>query len=94
MHESDDRERRVLTPAEEDERIQAAVLGHVLAEYPDQLTVAELVREFTQVEAEFPESDPIKRAVRDLTGIGLLHHQGEAIRPTRAALRFHQLTSD
>jgi len=92
MHESDDRERRVLTPAEEDERIQAAVLGHVLAEYPDQLTVAELIREFTQVEAEFPESDPIERAVRDL--IGLLHRQGEAIRPTRAALRFHQLTSD
>ena len=94
MHESDDKERRVLTPVEENARDQEAVLDHVLAEYPDQLTVTELIRELTPGEAEFSESDPIERAVRDLVGFGLLHRQGDTIRPTRAALRFHQLNSD
>jgi hypothetical protein len=94
MHESDDRERRARTPAEADERDQAAVLGHVLAEHPDQLTVSELTREVARAGADFSEGDAIERAVRDLVAAGLLHRQGEAIRPTRAALRFERLNGD
>jgi hypothetical protein len=91
MHESDDSERRVLTPAEEDDRDQEAVLHHALDAHPDQLTVSELIREFTQGTEDVAEADRIERAASDLVGAGLLHRDRDTIRPTRAALRFDQL---
>lgn len=94
MHGSDDSQRRVPTPAEQDKRDQAAVLGHVLAEHPDQLTASELARELALGEGGFAEREAIERAVGELVGAGLLHRQGEAIRPSRAALRFERLSSD
>lgn len=91
MHDTDDSERRVRTPAEEDDQVEHAVLAHILALHPTQLTLAELVREMAPGEADFSRTDAIERAVRELSGVGLLHRQGETIRPTRAALRFDQL---
>ena len=92
MHETDDSERRVLTPAEENDRDEEAILAHVLAEYPDQLTMTELAREMQRPgEAGTPPPDWLERGVRDLVGLGLLHLSGDAIRPTRAALRFNYL---
>ncbi|HEY5709316.1 MAG TPA: hypothetical protein VIS51_07965 [Solirubrobacterales bacterium] len=94
MHDSDDKERRVLTPAEENDRDEEAILAHVLAEHPDQLTMTELAREMKRPgDAEAPP-DWLERGVRDLVGLGLLHREGDSIRPTRAALRFNYLFFD
>ena len=43
---------------------------------------------------DFAEKDGIARAVRDLTGVGLLRVDGELVSPTRAALRFYALEAD
>lgn len=93
MHD-DDKPRRVLTSAEEDDRDQEAILGHLIAEHPDQLTMEELAREMRRKEDHAPIPDWLDRGVRDLVGIGLLHRCGETIRPTRAALRSHYLFFD
>ncbi len=94
MHDSDDSERRVLTPAEEDDRDQEGILAQMIAEHPNQLTISELIREMVPSGAPFIESDRIERGVRDLVGVGLLHRNGDIIRPTRAALRFNHLFFD
>ena len=70
---------------------EAAVLRQVLTVHPVLLTVAELVRELAGENPEFAERDAIERAVRDLTGVGLLHGHGEFVAPTRAALHFSEL---
>jgi len=75
----------------EDERDQAAVLTHVLALHPAQLTIPDLVREVMAGAAEFEGGDRIERAIRDLTGAGLLHCPGGLVVPSRAALRFDEL---
>lgn len=95
MHDSDDSERRVLTPAEENDRDEEGILAHVLAEHPVQLTMTELAREMKRPgEVEAPPPDWLKRGVRDLVALGLLHRSGDTIRPTRAALRFNYLFFD
>lgn len=91
MHTSDSNERPVLTPAEEDDRDQAAVLEYVLAGRPDQPTISELIRELFGPDDDFPKADAVERAVNGLTGAGLLHRERDTIRPTRAARRFDQL---
>jgi len=70
---------------------QAVVLRHVLALYPDRLTIPDLVRELTGDSTAFAESDAYERAVRDLTGVGLLRCPCGMVEPTRAALRFYEL---
>ncbi len=83
------------TTWDEDDREEAAVLRRVLELHPDTLTRDELVREMTGGGSrEFSEFDAIQRAVRDLSAAGLLHRPGEdeAVRPTRAALRFFELS--
>jgi acyl-CoA reductase-like NAD-dependent aldehyde dehydrogenase len=55
------------------------------------VTVAELIRELGGEEPGFAERDAIERAVRDLVASGLLHHGGELLTPTRAALRLSEL---
>lgn len=91
MHDNEDSQPRVLTPAEEEDRDQNAVMVHVLAEYPDQLTVSELISELVQGKADFPQTDRFERAVGELVGVGLLHREHDTIRPTRTALRFDRL---
>lgn len=77
--------------AAEDIRDQGIVLIHVLAVHPSHLIVPELVREITAGASEFAEDDRMERAVRDLTGLGLLHCPGGVVMPTRAAIRFNEL---
>jgi hypothetical protein len=80
------------TTEAEDAATESAVLLRVLDLHPAQLTLSELVRDVGGEVAEFRQRDAIERAVRELTGAGLLHRQGEFVLPTRAALRFSQLT--
>ncbi len=64
---------------------------HVLALHPTHLIIPDLVRELTNGSEDFAESDDFERAVRDLTGVGLLHCPSGLITPTRAALRFIEI---
>jgi hypothetical protein len=75
---------RSLTTAQEDARDQRAVLEHVLSQHPDQLAEDE-------IEREIGDGDATERAIRDLTGAGLLRREGESVLPTRAALHFDRL---
>jgi len=70
---------------------ESTVMRQVLAIHPVLLTTEELIREIAGEEVEFSERDAIERAVRDLAGVGLLHHHGEFVLPTRAALHFTDL---
>lgn len=87
MTETEDRG----TPAAEDVATEAAVLQQVLVDHPAQVTIGELVRELTSDSADFAERDAVERAIRDLTGAGLLHRNDAFVVPTRAALRFNEL---
>lgn len=77
--------------AEEEDRIQVAILSLLLALHPVQLTLSELTREMADDPEEFAERDQIRQAARDLTGAGLLHRHGPFLIPTRAALHFDGL---
>jgi len=79
------------TPAAEDAATESAVLQRVLDFHPVLVTLAELIREIDGESADFAERDAIERAVRDLTGAGLLHRHDTFVIPTRAALRFSEL---
>jgi hypothetical protein len=87
MNETDDN----WTPAAEDAATESAVLRQILNLHPVLVTVAELVREVAGESPGFAERDAIERAVRDLTGAGLLHSHEDFLLPTRAALRFSEL---
>jgi hypothetical protein len=79
------------TPAAGDAATESAVLQRLLDLHPVQVTAAELVREVGGESPGFAERDAIERAVRDLTGAGLLHSHDAFVLPTRAALRFSEL---
>jgi len=64
---------------------------HVLALHPTHLIIPDLVRELIDDPEDFADGDRYERAVRDLTGVGLLHSEGGLIQPTRAALRFIEI---
>jgi hypothetical protein len=74
----------------EDEGVESVVLRQLLDLHPTQLTLTELVREIGGG-GGFAERDAIRRAVRDLAAVGLLHQGDEFVTPTRAALRFSEL---
>jgi len=81
-----------LTTDAEDAVIESAVLQRLLDLHPTQLTLAELVRDVGGESAGFAERDAVERAVRELSGAGLVHRGGEPfVVPTRAALRFSEL---
>lgn len=73
-------------PAEEDRKVQAAVLGFLIDEDPDRFTIPELSRAMNAGPAAFEAEDAVERAVRELVGAGLLHCCGGFVLPTRAAL--------
>lgn len=79
------------TSARDDAATESAVLQHVLALHPVQVTLSELTREVGGAPGEFARRDAIERAVRDLAGAGLLHSHDSFVLPTRAALRFDEL---
>jgi hypothetical protein len=83
------------TTRDEEDREQAVVLCRVLELHPDTLTQDELVRDLTGGRPrEFSELDWVKRAIGELAGAGLLHRfrEEETVRPTRAALRYLELS--
>jgi hypothetical protein len=84
----------IRTTSVEDRALESAVLQHVLALHPTAVTVDELARELACGEDAFGERDAIERAVRDLTGTGLLHGGKTFVLPTRAALRFDELLDE
>lgn len=91
MLSMEEAEERGTTEAE-DAATEAAVLLRILDLHPAQLTLAELVRDVGGEGSGFRQRDAIERAARELASAGLLHRQGEFLLPTRAALRFSQLT--
>jgi hypothetical protein len=81
-----------VAPNEPDDlRNQRVVLTHVLALHPAHLRVAEIVCDITAGSEEFAEGDGLERAIRDLTGAGLLCCPGGVVMPTRAALHVDRL---
>ena len=80
--------------AAQDLHDQGVVLIHVLTIYPTQLRLQELIRELTDGSEDFAERDRIERAVRELSGAGLLFRCEGLVLPTRAALRFNQILDD
>lgn len=70
----------------EDARTQRAVLSLVLQEHPALLAASE-------IEREMGADDATERAMRDLTGVGLLRREGGTVLPTRAALHFDRLAA-
>jgi hypothetical protein len=78
-------------PIEDDAIIEAAVLRQLLALYPVQLTLRELIREIAGDRGDFASADAVERGVRDLEAAGLAHRSGEVVLPSRAALRFDDL---
>ncbi len=71
--------------AAEDRNAEALVLNEILYRYPETLTFEELVRELSKGSADFASRDNVHRAVRELTGAGLLHRVDALVLPTRAA---------
>jgi hypothetical protein len=75
----------------EDEAMESAVLRELLDLHPTRLTLEEVAREVAGNGGSFAERDAVERAVRELSGAGLLHRGEEFVAPTRAALRFSEL---
>ena len=63
----------------------------LLAEHPVQLTISELARELIEDPDDFGQRDAVKRAIRDLAGVGLLHRQGIFVLPSRVVLYYERL---
>ncbi len=75
----------------QDVREQAIVLTHVLALDPDRQTVLALARSLDAGPGDFKRADAVERAVRDLTGVGLLEIASGKVHPTPAAQRFLEI---
>src|ERR1043166_8533339 len=97
MADQDSMDRGASSPrsnAAQDLHDQGVVLIHVLSIYPTQLRLQELIRELTDGSEDFAERDRIERAVRELSGAGLLFRCEGLVLPTRGGLRFNQILSD
>jgi hypothetical protein len=80
------------TNQSEDTRVESALLQRVLDLHPTRMTDEELVRDLNGEEVDFAARDSVERAIRELTGAGLLHRTDDGlITPTRAALHFGDL---
>ena len=81
-----------LTNEGEDTRIEAALIQRVLDLHPTRVTSDELVRDLAGEDADFGARDEIERAIRELTGAGLLHRtDDDFVTPTRAAVHLGEL---
>ena len=81
-----------LTNRSEDARVESALLQRVLDLHPTQVTAAELIRDLAGEDADFGARDAVERAIRELTGAGLLHRSEDGLlTPTRAAVHFGEL---
>lgn len=70
---------------ERDLRDQSIVLSRALDLHPTHLSIPALVRDLEG------SGDAYERAIRDLTGAGLLRCPGGVVEPTEAALHFERL---
>jgi hypothetical protein len=84
----------IRSTAEQDTATEWIVLQHVLALHPTAITVEELSRALGAGGEPFGCRDAIERAVRELTGAGLLHGGNALLLPTQAALRFDRLLGE
>lgn len=75
----------------QDIRDQAVVLTFVLTLNPKHLTIPDLARSLHAEPRDFKRPDAVERAVRDLTGIGLVEIGSGRVQPTAAALRFIEI---
>jgi hypothetical protein len=76
----------------EDARIESALLQRVLDLHPTCVTGDELVRDLAGEDADFGARDGVERAIRELTGAGLLRRgDDDLVTPTRAAVHFGEL---
>jgi len=80
--------------AAEDARIENAVLTFLLTEHPTRLSLGELSLVLHADPRLTDPEDAAKRAVRELVGAGLVHHDGRFLAPSRAALYFERLRED
>jgi hypothetical protein len=81
-----------LTNADQDRRVESALLQRVLDLHPTRVTGDELVRDMAGDGADFATRDSIERAIRELTGAGLLHRtDDDFVTATRAAIHFGTL---
>jgi hypothetical protein len=81
-----------LTNEGDDARVESALLQRVLDLHPARMTADELVRDLEGEDADFGARDGVERAIRELTGSGLLRRADDGlITPTRAALHFGEL---
>jgi hypothetical protein len=80
------------TNEDEDTRVESALLQRVLDLHPTRVTADEMVRDLAGEEADFAARDSVERAIRELTGAGLLHRTDDGfVTPTRAAIHFGEL---
>lgn len=66
--------------------LQHAVFTTILDLHPEHLTVGELVLKMRGERQPF-DDDPIREAIRDLRGCGLLRPASDVVEPTHAAVR-------
>lgn len=74
----------------EDARVQADVLSFLLGQ-PNQISLAELLREMAEPTYGPYSTDEVERTTRDLVHAGLAHRHGEFVFATRAAVHYRQL---
>lgn len=78
-------------PAKQDLQDQGAVMMLILAGFPAQLRLSDLVHEIAGDLGDFAKRDRVERAVRDLVAVGLLFRCDALVLPTRAAIRFREI---
>lgn len=71
--------------------VSDALLTFVLTLNPKHLTIPDLARSLNAEPSGFKRPDAVERAVRDLTGVGLVVIDGGQVQPTAAALRFIEI---
>jgi hypothetical protein len=91
MHHEDMPGGHCLPPCDEDRKTETAVLSLLLAEHPARLSMDELILVLHADPDRGDPKDAAERAVRELTGAGLLHRDGRFLAPSRAALYFSRL---
>jgi Fe2+ or Zn2+ uptake regulation protein len=82
---------RPLSRAQEDHRLQQAILALLVHEHPAQRCVDEVIRELTDQPQDPMQRDAITNALRRLAAAGLIHRHGAFVFATRAAVRADQL---
>jgi hypothetical protein len=91
---TDRAQRDPLSPHPKDKKAERAVLGFLIYEHPERLTIPDLSCALNEGGGGFDSEDAVERAVRELVGVGLLECEGTYVIPTRAALYFDALETD